>query len=88
MDRDQYDRQRQRIKTYFDQEPARFEWIGAVGSGGSGICSAVTEFLQDNTQRKLVIKRAIPGERDTLLAEIDRIAVSTPKSAGTFIGLL
>lgn len=79
MDADQYEKQRARIKIYFDQDPIRFKWVGAVGSGGSGICSAVTEYLTNDTERKLVIKRAIPGERDTLLAEIDRLAVSPPQ---------
>ncbi|RYP40748.1 hypothetical protein DL768_010590 [Monosporascus sp. mg162] len=73
MNSDQYARQRDQIRTYFDQEPTRFEWIGSAGSGGYGICSALKEFLPDGKERKLVIKRAIGGESAALLVEIERL---------------
>ncbi|RYP62606.1 hypothetical protein DL771_009649 [Monosporascus sp. 5C6A] len=73
MNSDQYARQREQIRTYFDQEPTRFEWIGSAGSGGYGLCSALKEFLPDGKERKLVIKRAIGGESAALLVEIERL---------------
>ncbi|RYP33237.1 hypothetical protein DL767_004849 [Monosporascus sp. MG133] len=78
MNSDQYARQRDQIRTYFDQEPARFEWIGSAGSGGYGLCSALKEFLPDGKERKLVVKRAIGGESAALLVEIERLKVSRP----------
>ncbi|RYP92319.1 hypothetical protein DL770_001521 [Monosporascus sp. CRB-9-2] len=73
MNSDQYARQRDQIRAYFDQEPTRFEWMGSAGSGGYGICSALKEFLPDGRERKLVIKRAIGGESAALLVEIERL---------------